>query len=124
MIEFLFGTAVIVAIFLLGDLLHRFVAPIPAGVLGLLLFYVGLQLGLVKLRWVERAASFLLRHMVLLFIPLTVGLMDLDKVLARQWWIICTSLLLSFLAVLLVTGLLGEHLLAPAENQPNTGNAE
>ncbi len=117
MAEYVLGTAAIVGIYLLGDLLHRLGVPIPAGVLGLLLFYGGLQLGVVKLTWVERAANLLLRHMVLLFIPLTVGLMDMGRLLSRQWWIICCSVVFSFLAVLLATGLLGDRLLAPVSDR-------
>ena len=103
------GTAIIIVIFLLGDLLHRLGVPIPGGVLGLLLFYAGLQLQIIKLQWVERAAGFLLRHMILLFLPLTVGLMDMGGVLSRHFGVICLSLVVSFVAVLLVTGLLGER---------------
>jgi putative effector of murein hydrolase LrgA (UPF0299 family) len=33
--------------------------------------------GLVKLQWAERTANLLLRHMVLLFVLLTVGLMNM-----------------------------------------------
>ena len=116
MTEFVLGNVIIVAIFLLGDFLHRLGVPIPGGVLGLLLFYAGLQMGVVKLRWVERAAGFLLRHMVLLFIPLTVGLVDMGALISRQGWTIIASLVLSFLAVLLVTGLLGDRLLAAAND--------
>jgi holin-like protein len=111
MLEFALGASFIVAIFFLGDFLHRLGVPIPGGVLGLLLLYAGLQRGLVKLEWVERAAGFLLRHMVLFFIPLTVGLIDVGALLSHQVWIICISLVLSFLAVLLLTGLLGDWLL-------------
>ena len=112
MLRFALGTGIIVGIFLLGDLLHhRLGVPIPGGVLGLLLFYTGLQLRIVRLEWVERAAGFLLRHMILLFLPLTVGLMDLGGVLSSQLAAICLSLVVSFVAVLLVTGLLGQRLL-------------
>ena len=111
MLRFALGTGIIVGIFLLGDLLHRLGVPIPGGVLGLLLFYTGLQLRIVRLEWVERAAGFLLRHMILLFLPLTVGLMDLGGVLSQQFAAICLSLVVSFVAVLLVTGLLGQRLL-------------
>jgi len=117
MVQYVIGTATIVGIYLLGVLLHRLGVPIPAGVLGLLLFYGGLQLGVVKLQWVERAANLLLRHMVLLFIPLTVGLIDMGTLLSRQWWIVCCSIAFSFLAVLLATGLLGEQLLAPVSDR-------
>ena len=111
-LEYVRGAAAIVGIYLLGDFLHRLGVPVPAGVLGLLLFYGALQLNLLKLQWVERAATLLLRHMVLLFIPLTVGLIDMGRLLSRQWWIICFSVVFSFLAVLLATGLLGDRLLA------------
>jgi holin-like protein len=112
------GLAIIVAIFLAGDWLHAHGVPIAGGVLGLLLFYGAMLSGALKLRWVDRAASLLLRHMVLLFVPLTVGLMDLGPVLSRQAVAIVASLIVSFLAVLLTTGLLASWLLRPAAPEP------
>lgn len=114
MIDFLRGVAITVGFYLLGMLLHRVGVPISGGMLGLLTFYLALSVGLVKLAWVERAASFLLGHMVLFFVPLTVGLMDMGRVLSRQATAIVASLVVSFVAVLLTTGLLGRWLL-PAE---------
>jgi holin-like protein len=52
--------------------------------------------------------------MVLLFVPLTVGLMEMGQVISRQAIAIVASLLVSVAAVLLTTGLLGRWLL-PAE---------
>ena len=110
--------AIVVAIFLAGNWLHAHGFPIPGGVLGLLLFYGALLTGVLKLRWVERAANLLLRHMVLLFVPLTVGLMDMGGILSRQAFAILASLLVSFLAVLLTTGLLARWLLHPQPASP------
>lgn len=121
MIDFLRGLAIVVGIFLMGTGLHRAGVPVPGGVLGLLLFYGALLTGVVKLAWVERAARLLLHHMVLLFVPLTVGLMELGPVLSRQAVAILASLLVSFLAVLLTTGLLGRWLLP---NVPEDQGAE
>lgn len=120
MLDFLRGIACLVAVFLAGSWLHRLGVPIPGGVLGLLIFYFALLSGMLKLRWVEGASDFLLRHMVLLFVPLTVGLMDLGHVLSRQALPILASLVVSFLAVLLTAGLLGRWLLAgiPASRDP------
>lgn len=126
MFDFLRGIVVVVALFLFGSWLHRIGVPIPGGVLGLLLFYFALLSGMLKLRWVESASNFLLRHMVLLFVPLTVGLMDLGPLLSRQAAAILISLVVSFLAVLLTGGLLAHRLLfhvpaaqnTPAEPQP------
>lgn len=112
------GLAIIVLIFLAGTWLHAHGVPIPGGVLGLLLFYGAMLTGAIKLRWVDRGAGLLLRHMVLLFVPLTVGLMDLGPVLSRQALAIVASLVVSFLAVLLTTGLLARWLLRPAVSEP------
>jgi holin-like protein len=118
MFDLMRGLAIIVAMFLIGDWLHVHGVPVPGGVLGLLLFYGAMLTGAVKLRWVGRAAGLLLRHMVLLFVPLTVGLMDLGPVLSRQAMAILASLVVSFLAVLLTTGLLARWLLHPAPKTP------
>ncbi len=106
------GLALLVGFFLFGSFLHRVGVPIPGGVLGLLFLYVALTIGLVPLAWPRRAADLLLRHMVLLFVPLTVGLMDLGRVLSRQAFALTASLVVSFLAVLLTTGLLARWLVA------------
>jgi holin-like protein len=111
MIDYARGFALIVGFGLVGTLLNRLGIPIPGGVLGLLLFFLALSTGLVKLTWVERAAALLLRNMVLLFVPLTVGLMEMGQVLQRQAVAIIASLLVSWLAVLLTTGWLGRCLL-------------
>jgi holin-like protein len=123
MFELARGLAIVVAIFLAGNWLHAHGVPIPGGVLGLLLFYGALLSGILNLRWVERAAGLLLRHMVLLFVPLTVGLMDMGAILSRQAFAILASLIVSFLAVLLTTGMLARWLLHPQPESP-AGNAE
>ena len=114
MLDYLRGFAIIVGFQLLGLSLHRLGIPIPGGVLGLMAFYLAMSTGLVKLRWVERTASLLLHNMVLMFVPLTVGLMEMGPVLSKQALAITASLLVSVTAVLLTTGLLGRWLL-PAE---------
>jgi len=85
--------------------------PIPGGVLGLILFYLSLSFGLVKNSWVESASAFLLRHMLLLFIPVTVGLMDLAPTLKHEALPLTVSLVVSLLAVQIVTGLLAKRVL-------------
>lgn len=112
-LDYLRGFAILVVFLLLGMLLHQVGVPIPGGVLGLLAFYLTMSAGLVKLSWVEKAAGVLLRHMVLLFVPLTVGLMDMGPVLSKHLWAIVASLVVSLVAVFLTTGLLGRWLLPP-----------
>ncbi len=112
MLDLAGGLALLVGFFFFGNWLHRLGVPIPGGVLGLLLLYGALSLGLVRLAWLQRAADLLLRHMVLLFVPLTVGLMEMGHVLSSQAVALTASLVVSFVAVLLTTGLLGRWLVA------------
>jgi putative effector of murein hydrolase LrgA (UPF0299 family) len=61
--------------------------------------------------------------MVLLFVPLTVGLMGMGALLSKQAVAITASLLVSLVAVLLTTGLLGKWLL-PDLLAPEKADAE
>ncbi len=49
---------------------------IPASIIGMLLLTACLQLGWIKLAWVDDAASLFVRWMSLLFVPIGVGLVD------------------------------------------------
>jgi holin-like protein len=124
MIDYLRGFAIVTAFFLLGTELHSWGFPIPGGVLGLLLFFLALTLGVVKLRWVERTADLLLRNMILLFVPYTIGILDMGPLLSKQWLALTASLLVSLVAVVLTTGLLGEWLLrsVPLDEAAEAGN--
>lgn len=50
--------------------------PIPGNVLGMLLLFVLLLAGVIKLEYIQQAANFLLKHLVFFFIPVAVGLMN------------------------------------------------
>jgi holin-like protein len=105
------GFVIILAFQFLGLGLQRLGAPLPGSVLGLLLFTFALAVGLVKLKWVERTAGLLVRHMTLLFIPIMAGLPGMSAELRRDGLALIASTIVSLLAVLLVTGGLAHFLL-------------
>jgi holin-like protein len=98
------GFAILAGFQLLGLALQRAGLPVPAPVLGLVLFTASLFAGWIKLEWVERPSALLLRNMLLFFVPVTVAVMGLAPELLRQWLPIAGSLLVSFVAVILTTG--------------------
>lgn len=98
------GFLIIVGFELLGMELHRVGAPLPGGVIGLLLFTFALAAGLVKVEWVEKTATFLVRHMTLLFIPMMVGLPQMSAELRAEGVALLASSVISLFAVLLTTG--------------------
>jgi holin-like protein len=98
------GLAILLSFNLLGAILHTLLhVPLPSNVLGLILFTVCLFLKLIKLEWVEQSASLLLRHMLLFFAPVIVGVIQFGPQIRQEWAAIAVSLIGSTLAVMLVT---------------------
>jgi len=83
----------------------------PGVVIGLVLFTASLFLGWIKLEWVESSSSFLLKHMLLFFVPMTVLTMRLAPLIRANWAALSVSILVSTLAVMVTTGLVAELLL-------------
>ena len=50
--------------------------PIPAGIYGMAILFIGLMTGLIKLEAVRETGKFLIEIMPLMFIPAGVGLME------------------------------------------------
>jgi holin-like protein len=55
--------------------------PLPASMIGLIFLFIVLQLRLVKLKWVEQGAAWLLAELLLFFIPSAVGIVNYDEIL-------------------------------------------
>jgi holin-like protein len=105
------GLAILLAFNLLGVALHAVGVPLPGNVLGLILFTLCLFLGVVKLTWVEESAEFLLRHMLLFFAPVIVGVIVYRERIAAEWPAMTAGMVGSLLVVLLVTGWVATWLL-------------
>lgn len=50
--------------------------PLPGNMVGMLCLLALLWSGLVRLEWLERGASLLLKHLAFFFVPIAVGLMS------------------------------------------------
>ena len=75
--KYLSQFGIIIAISFVGEVLNRVVPlPIPASIYGMVLLFVGLVTGVVKLSSVKDTGKFLIEIMPLLFIPATVGLIE------------------------------------------------
>ncbi|WP_428776404.1 CidA/LrgA family protein [Vibrio sp.] len=49
---------------------------IPGSIIGMLLLFTLLASGLVPVKWVQPSANLFIRYMILLFVPVSVGLID------------------------------------------------
>lgn len=84
--------------------------PIPGTVFGMILLFVLLACGILKLSYIQEAADFLLKHMLFFFIPVAVGLMEWGAVFYEHAVVLTAALLvgavLPFFTVGIITQLL------------------
>jgi holin-like protein len=101
----MYGFAMLLAFYLAGMVIQEGLdVPLPSNVIGLLLFTLCLFTGLIKLKWVERTASFLNRHMLLFFAPIIAGTLSILPMIREQAVSILVTFVVTWLAVLLSTG--------------------
>ena len=100
-----FQFMVILLFSLIGEFLHELLPfPIPASVYGLVLLFISLLAGVIKLPQIEEAADFLLKIMPALFIPSVVKLMTIRDLLCENIVPILVIVLTSTVVVMVVTG--------------------
>ena len=78
--------------------------PLPPSVIGLLILFGGLQLGVVKLETVQTLAKTLLDYLVLMVVPACISIMQYLDVIRRDVWILIVATVVSTVLVLVVTG--------------------
>ena len=78
--------------------------PLPGNLVGMVLLYALLALGIVKLSWFEAAGSLLVRHLAFFFVPITVGLMDAGSLFAAHGVGIILTLAASAAIGIMLTG--------------------
>ncbi len=78
--------------------------PIPGNVVGVVLLFSLLCLGVVKLEYVELAADLLLKHLVFFFVPIAVGLMEWGGVFREYGLTLALAIVLSAVLPLLAVG--------------------
>ncbi|MDF2721929.1 MAG: hypothetical protein K0Q59_1604 [Paenibacillus sp.] len=105
------GFAILLSFHFIGLLLREWLhVPLPANVIGLILFIVCLFAGWIKIEWVEQSAQFLIRHMMLFFAPFVVGTIVFVKVIGSNIVGIGLSLIVGTMLVMIVTAKVTELL--------------
>ncbi|MCM3670767.1 CidA/LrgA family protein [Mesobacillus maritimus] len=94
---------VIISFLLLGHGIVAFLSvPLPASVVGMILLFLFLLSGVIKIEWIEEISSFQLKHLTLLFIP-PIATLFLSGFLEILNWSIILILLVSSISCLLGT---------------------
>lgn len=96
---------IILTITCIGEIIKTFVPlPIPGSIYGLILLFVLLMTGILKLEQVKDTGKFLIEIMPLMFIPAAVGLLNSWEQLSSMVVPVCVIIVVSTFLVMIVTG--------------------
>lgn len=96
---------VIFVFLVLGELIVRYTGiPVPSSIIGMVLLTASLKAGIVKLRWVDKLAGFLVHNLGFFFVPAGIGLMNCMGLIADQWMPIVCATVISTVIIIAVTG--------------------
>jgi len=99
------GVLILLVFYAGGTLANRWLhIPLPGNLLGMLLLTLCLCTGWIRMGWVEQASAFLVRHMMLFFVPIIVGVGSYMGWIAKDPWTIVLAMVLGPLVVMLVSG--------------------
>lgn len=94
-----------------GNFIVRFFhLSIPGNVVGMILLFVFLLTGIIKLEWINEAATFLLRHLVFFFIPIAVGIMTFGDLFLQSGLVLIAILVVSASVGMIITGKVAQFL--------------
>ena len=97
--------AIICIVSFVGELLNYFLPfPIPGNIYGMIVMFILLMSGCIKLHQVKSTSKFLLDIMPILFIPSAVGIMTKSKELRTIWWQIIIITIVTTMIVMVVSG--------------------
>lgn len=89
----------------IGEIMHYFIPlPIPASVYGLVLLFLALALGILKVESVHDTSRFLIEIMPVMFIPAAVGLIQVWNKLAPILFPTIFIMSISTMVVMVFTG--------------------
>ena len=103
--QFVRSFALIYLCLIVGNVLAKLIPiTIPGSIIGMLLLFLLLSLQIIKEEWVKPGCMLLIRYMALLFIPISVGIIDYYQPIAEQAIPIIVSCTVSTLVTMLIVG--------------------
>lgn len=83
---------------------------IPGSVIGLILLFLLLMTKMYPVKWIENGSKLMNRHLVLFFIPATVGIMNHYRLFAGKGILLIGIVIVSTVCVMSASGLVSQKL--------------
>ncbi|SDZ89529.1 holin-like protein [Pseudobutyrivibrio sp. ACV-2] len=109
---------IILAISLIGEILKAVLPlPIPASIYGMVLLFIALLSGLIKLEQVRDTGKFLIEIMPVMFVPAGVGLMSSWGVLAPVLLPVSIITVITIFTVMGATGVISQFIIRRSKRE-------
>lgn len=110
-ISFVFQVTILYGLYLAGSWIQDSLnLVIPGSIIGMMILFFLLLTGLVRNSAVEAGSSFLIRHLPLLFLPVTVGIIQYTGLFKGKGMLLFLIVIISTLLVMLVSGFISNSL--------------
>ncbi len=110
--KYLFQICVIMIFVFLGELMEHFIPlPIAGSIYGLILLFIALCCGVVKLKWVEDVAGWLHSIMALFFVAPAVAIIDIWGEISAIWPMLVILLVVAYMITMITTGLTADAMI-------------
>lgn len=97
---------IILIICVIGEVLNKVMhIPLPGSIIGMILLFICLLTGLIKIEMIDEVSKFLLDHLAFFFIPSGVGLLAYVGILKENFVSITVICVVTTFLVMIVTGL-------------------
>ena len=90
---------------------------IPGSIIGMLLLFTLFATKMMKPKWIEQGTLLLLRHMPLLFLPVTVGILNFLDVFSGRGFLLIIIALISTVMVMVTSGITSQYLAVRKERR-------
>lgn len=110
--KYIFQFCILMIFVLLGEVCEHFIPlPIAGSIYGLVLLFLALVFGVVKLHWVEDVANWFHNTMSLFFVAPAVAVIDIWGDIADVWWILVLLMVAAYLVTMITTGITADALI-------------
>lgn len=108
--NFIFGALIIFAILYLSRFILNYLnLAFPAPILGIMLLFLLLELKIIKEDLIKDFCEFILKYMILFFVPAFVGVMNYADIVSKNIWVILATILLTTPLIIIFVGLFTEN---------------
>lgn len=116
--KYIFQFCIIMIFVLLGQACEYFIPlPIAGSIYGLVLLFLSLVFGIIKLHWVEDIANWFHGTMALFFVAPAVAVVDIWSEIQDIWWILLLLMVVAYIVTMLMTGMTADALIRNKEIQ-------